>query len=185
MRKNALAACAAVLLMTFTMVGSSLAQSATPASTTASATTCATTTPEENLHIVRSYIAAVKAGDKQTADSLLADNFQSDLSTKLIEVPNKPGNADELQNIGVVAQANPQILNAIAQNDWVAIEMQFTLSGSNLNLTGANASKTSTVDVMAFVRIECGEIAEAHFASDVLEALAEQGFQIVPPGGGQ
>jgi ketosteroid isomerase-like protein len=161
-----------------TMVGSSLAQDATPAPET----DCPTTTAEDNLGIVQSYFDAVMAGDVETADSLLHEDFQHDLSTDMIEVPNEAGNADEFERIDVAAEANAQIVNMIAQDDWVAIEMTFDLSGSHLEVEGVDVSAVGQVDVMVFVRIECGTIAEAHFATDVLRALLQQGFEVVPPG---
>lgn len=186
MRKSTLGACVVALLMLATMVGSSLAQSATPASTTSttsSVTSCVSTTPDQNLHVVRSYITAVLQGDQKTAAALLAPNYQSDLSSSQVQVPNTAGSPNQLQNIKIAQQADVRVLNIIAQNDWVALEMQFDLSGANLQFKGVDVSKLAPVHVIAFIRVECGQIAEGHYASDVLRALAQQGFQIVPPGG--
>jgi len=176
LRKALGAATAALLGITMMATGSTAQDAATP---------CPTTTAEENLQIVQQYFDAVESGDLETADSLLSDDYQHDLSTDLLEVPNAPGNDDELERISIAAEVNHEVVNTIAQNDWVAIEWRFDLLGSHLEIEGVDLSAAGEVDVMAFVRIECGEIVEAHFASNILRALLAHGFEILPPGEGQ
>ena len=183
MIKKTLGAVAAALLGVSMLTAGGFAQDSTPSGSPGA---CPTTTADENVQIVQQYLDAVKAGDADTADALLADDFQHDLSTDLIDVPNAPGNADELRaNRHRFRRRIPKSSPSIAQNDWVAIEWQFDITGEFLDLGDIDPSQAGSVDVMTFVRIDCGMIAEAHFASDALRALLELGFEVVPPGEGQ
>jgi ketosteroid isomerase-like protein len=176
MLRKALAAATATLLGITMMATGSVAQDATPP------TECPTTTAEENRQIVQQYFDAVVASDRETAASLLAEDFQHDLSTEQLQVPNEPGTDDELENIELAAEVNHEVIAMIAENDWVAVDWQFDLSGEHLEFEGVDASQVATVDVMMFIRIECGQIAEANFTSNVLRALLAHGFEVVPPG---
>lgn len=182
MIKKTLGAVAAALLGVSMLTAGGFAQDATPSGSPGA---CPTTTADENVQIVQQYIDAVKAGDSETADALLSDDFQHDLSTDLIDVPNSAGNADELENIDIASEVNAEVVAIVAQNDWVAMEWTFDITGEYLDMGDIDPSQAGSVDVMTFVRIECGTIAEAHFASDALRALLELGFEVVPPGEGQ
>lgn len=182
MIKKTLGAAAAALLGVSMLTAGGFAQDSTPSGSPGS---CPTTTADENVQIVQDYMDAVKAGDADTADALLSDDFQHDLSTDLIDVPNEPGNADELERMDIAADVNAEVIAVVAQNDWVAIEWTFDITGEHIDLGDIDPSQAGSVDVMTFVRIECGEIAEAHFASDALRALLELGFEVTPPGEGQ
>jgi len=172
LRKTLGAAAAALLGFTLLSAGS-IAQDATPAGD------CATTSTEENVQIVQQYFDAVAAGDTATADSLLDDDFQHDLSMPGADVPNDPGNTDELAGIGDAASANHEIVHILGQDDWVVVDFEFDLTGANLGL--ANADQTARVEVVALIRIECGMIAEAQFTTNLLEALLAHGYDLVPP----
>lgn len=173
-KKSAGAAFAALLGLS--LFGSTVfAQEASPV------TDCAVTSPEDNVTIVNDYFAAVSAGDAATADNLLHDDFVHDLSSDGVEVPNEPGNADELSsdNMATAADSNYVIDNVIASGDWVAVEYSFDVAGAAV--TGADPAATAHVEAMAFVRIECGMIAEAHFEFDSLGLLLQLGFEVTPP----
>jgi ketosteroid isomerase-like protein len=173
-KKSAAAAFAAVLGLS--LFGSiALAQDASPAAD------CAVTSPEDNIQIVTDYFTAVTAGDVGAADDLLHDDFVHDLSSDGVEVTNEPGNADELSedNVAAAGSANIVIDATVAQNDWVAVEYSFDVAGSSIE--GADAAATAHVEAMAFVRVECGMIAEAHFEFDSLGLLLQLGFEVTPP----
>jgi len=173
-KKGATAVFAALLGMTlFGSVG--FAQDATPVAD------CAATTADENIQIVTDYFAAVAAGDAETADSLLHDDFTHDLSLEGAEVPNEAGNADELgaDEVAAAGESNLVVDATIASGDWVAVEYSFDVSGANVE--GANADATAHVEGMSFIRIECGTIAEAHFEFDALGLLQQLGFEVTPP----
>jgi ketosteroid isomerase-like protein len=172
LRKTLSAAFAALLGFSLLSVVT-LAQDATPAGD------CAVTTPEENVGIVQGYIDAVLAGDTAAADALLHDDFVHDLSMEGAEVPNEPGNADELANVDIAAGVNFQLVKTLAQADWVAADMEFDLSGENLGL--AAADQVARVEVVVLLRIECGTIAEAQFTTSLLEALLSLGYELTPP----
>lgn len=172
LRKTLGAVSAALLGFTLLSAGS-IAQDATPAAD------CAPTTAEENVQIVEQYVDAVLAGDSETADSLLHEDFTHDLSMEGAEVPNAPGNADELDNIGGAALANAEIVHILGQDDWVVVDMEFDLTGENLGL--ANAEQSARVEVVALIRIDCGMIAEAQFTTNLLEALLAHGYELTPP----
>ncbi len=182
MIKKTLGAVAAALLGVSMLTAGGFAQDSTPSGSPGS---CQTTTADENVQIVQQYLDAVKAGDTDAADALLSDDFQHDLSTDMIDVPNEPGNADELERIDMASEANPEVVAMIAQNDWVAVEWMFDITGENVDLGDIDPSQAGKIDVMTFIRIECGMIAEAHFASDALGALLNLGFEVMPPGEGQ
>jgi hypothetical protein len=171
--RKTLSAVSAALFGFILLSAGSIAQDATPAAD------CAPTTAEENVQIVERYVDAVLTGDVETADSLLHEDFQHDLSMEGAEVPNESGNADELENIGIVADVNHEVVRTVAQDDWVVVDMEFDLSGENLGL--ANADQTARVEVVALVRIECGMIAEAQFTTNLLEALLAHGYELTPP----
>ncbi len=177
MLKKTLGAVAAVLLGITTMATGGGAQDATPASD------CPTTTAEENVQIVEQYFDAVLAGDTETADSLLHDDFQHDLSMEGAEVPNEAGNADELENIDVAADVNHEVVRIIAQDDWVAIDMEFDLTGAHLELDESMHEQSARVEAMVMARVECGQIAEASFTTNMLETLLAHGYELLPPGG--
>jgi ketosteroid isomerase-like protein len=173
MLRKTLGAAAAALLAITMMATSSVAQDATPPAA------CPTTTAEENRQIIEQYFDAVMAGDRETAASLIAEDFQHNLSTDLMEVPSDIG---ELENIDIAAEANAEVIAVVAEDDWVAVDWQYELSGANLEFAGVDATQAGTVEVMTFIRIECGQIAEARFTSNVLRALLELGFEVLPPG---
>jgi ketosteroid isomerase-like protein len=172
-KKSAAAAFAALLGLS--LFGSvAFAQDATPVADCAS-------TPDDNIQIVTDYFTAVTSGDVALADDLLHDDFVHDLSSDGVEVPNEPGNADELSdaNIAAAGTANIVIDATVASGDWVAVEYSFDVPGSAV--TGADATATAHVEAMAFAKVECGEITEAHFEWDSLGLLLQLGFEVTPP----
>jgi len=178
MKHKVLGAVAAALLGVSMLTAGSLAQDATPAPSTGD---CAPGSAEENLQIVQRYLDAVLSGDSETADALLSDDFNTNLSVEGAEVPNEPGNADELANLGIVAESNVQVTHSIAQGDWVAVYFNFDVRAENVE--GATEGMTSNINAMAMFRIDCGMIAEGLFEFDALELLQELGFEIMPAGG--
>jgi predicted SnoaL-like aldol condensation-catalyzing enzyme len=178
LRKTLGAAAAALLAITMMTTGSVAQDAATPAGE------CPTTTAEGNRQIVQQYVDAVVSGDVETADALLSDDYQHDLA-ELLDVPNEPGTADELENIELAAEANLEVVAMIAEGDWVAVDFNFDIRGEHLEFEGLDASQVGTVDVMTFIRIECGEIAEARFATNILRALLQHGFEVHPPDEGE
>lgn len=177
MLRKSYTAAAAALLGIVMMTTGSFAQDATPVAN------CPASSAEENSQIVERYVEAVMAGDVETADSLLHDDFQHDLSMPGAEVPNEPGNADELENIAIAANVNAEIVRVIAQDDWVAIDMEFDVTGEHLNLDASLHDQSARAEVVVLARIECGLIAEAHFTTSLLEVLLAHGYELVPPGG--
>ncbi len=173
MLKKTLGAVATALLGLTLLTTGSVAQDASPAA-------CAETSEDENLALVQQYFDAVLSGDTETADSLLSDDFEHNLSVEGAEVPNAPGNADELENIGIASEANVEITHSIAQDDWVAVYFNFDVTAENVE--GATEGTTSNINAMAMVRIDCGMISEALFEFDALELLQELGYEIVPAG---
>ena len=173
-KKSAAAAFAALLGMS--LFGSiAFAQDASPV------TDCPAGTPDDNIQIVTDYFTAVTAGDVAAADDLLHDDFVHDLTSDGVEVPNEPGNADELSedNVAAAGTANIVIDATVASGDWVAVEYSFDVPGSAV--TGADAAATAHVEAMAFVLVECGAITEAHFEWDSLGLLLQLGFEVTPP----
>lgn len=161
----------ALLLSSTLLVTTSSAQEASPVSGD-----CPTADS-----VASAFFDAVVVGDLETADSLMRDDFVHDLSSDGVEVPNEPGNADELsqEGMGILAESDFVIDAMIAQDDWVAIEFSFSVSGANVQ--GADPEATATVEGMTFLRVECGEIAEAHFEYDTLGLLLQLGFEVEPP----
>lgn len=176
MLKKTLGAVATALLGVTMLATGAVAQEATPAATG----DCATTSADENIQIVQDYFDAVLSGDAVTADALLHDDYQHNLSVPGAEVPNEPGNADELENIDSAGSANVEIKQTVAQDDWVAVYFNFDVPAENIQ--GATEGGTATIGAMAMVRIECGMIAEGLFEFDALDLLQQHGFEIVPPG---
>lgn len=173
-KKSAAAAFAALLGLS--LFGSiALAQDASPAAD------CAVTSPEDNIQIVTDYFTAVTAGDVGAADDLLHDDFVHDLSSDGVEVTNEPGNADELSddNLAAAGAANIVIDAAVASGDWVAIEFSFDVPGSAV--IGVESDATAHIEAMAFAKVECGAITEAHFEFDSLGLLLQLGFEVTPP----
>ncbi len=165
-----------VALLGFSLLGSvAFAQDASPAAD------CVAGTPEENTQIVTDFFEAVLGGDLETADTLLADDFEHDLSSDGIEVPNEAGNADELteEGLAILAESNHTIEATVAEGDWVAIEYLFDVPGSSVD--GADPEAVATVEAMTFVRVECGAIAEARFEIDALGMMLQLGFEVTPP----
>jgi ketosteroid isomerase-like protein len=173
--KKTLGAVAAALVGISMATAGAMAQDASPTSD------CPATSPEENTTIVTDYFAAVSAGEVAVADDLLHDDFVHDLSSDGVDVPNEPGNADELSegNLTAAAESNIVIDATVAQGDWVAVEYSFDVAGSAIE--GADPAATATVEAMAFLRIDCGMIAEAHFEFDSLGLLLQLGFEVTPP----
>ena len=176
MVKKTLGAGAAALLGIAMMASGSVAQDATPAAE------CPTTSAEENTQIVEQYFEAVLAGDGETADSLLHDDLQHDLSMAGAEVPNEAGNADELENIDLAAEVSHEVVRTIAQDDWVAVDMEFDLSGAHLELDESMHDQSARVEVMLMAQVECGQIADVSFTTNTLEVLLAHGYEIHPPG---
>lgn len=185
LRTGAVFAVTMLGITTMSIAADAVAQQATP-----TASSCATTTPDENAQIVQKYIDAVNAGDKATADQLLADDFQHDLSMPGAQVQNLPGNADELQNIDVAAQSSLEVTNMVAQGDWVALTAQFNLSGDLKKLVeeakasatpAAGTGEVPRMQIMAMVQIKCGMIADAQLTSNALRVLLSYGWQLTPP----
>ena len=174
MLKKTLGAAAAALLGVTMMASGAVAQDATPAGD------CAATTPEENVQIIEQYFDAVLAGDTETADSLLHDDFEHNLSIEGAEVPNESGNQDELENLEHAADVNHEVTHTVAQNDWVAVYYTMEISGEHVE--GADPEVTAETSAMVMSRIECGMIAESHFEFDSLGMLLQLGFEIHPPG---
>jgi hypothetical protein len=174
MLRKTLGAAAAALLGISMMATGSGAQDATPASE------CPTTTAEENVQIVEQYFDAVLAGDAETAASLLHEDFQHDLSMPGAEVPHDPSFA--LENIDIAGEVNHEVVRILAQDDWVAIDMEFDLTGEHLELDEALHDQSARIDTVVMAQIECGQIAEAHFTSNLLRVLLEHGFEVHPPG---
>jgi hypothetical protein len=175
MVRKSLAAVGAALLG-ITLLGSSvLAQGATPVAG------CAEGTAEENTAIVTSYIEAVIAGDLESADALLHDDFSHDLTSDGMEVPNEAGNLDELTEEGaaVAAESGFEVEVVVAQGEWVAVEFVFEVPGSSVE--GADPEAVAVVEGMVFARVECGEIIEGKFEFDSLGMLLQLGFEVTPP----
>lgn len=172
-KKSAAAVCTAVLgISLFGFVG--FAQDATPVASPV--IDCPTTTSEENTQIVNDYIDAALAGDFEAADALLADDHTHDHEVEGVEVPQ-----DFLteENLAAAAESNHTVDAIIAQDDLVAVEFTFEVSGEDVE--GADPAAVATVEGIAFVRIECGEIAESRIEFDSLGLLLQLGYEVTPP----
>lgn len=177
-RKSSGAVLAALLGLTM-LASSAIAQDSTPDASPAAG--CPTTTADENVQIVEDYFDHVIAGDAESADALLHDDFEHNLSVPGADVPNEPGNADEHENIEHAGDANHEVTHTVAQNDWIAVYYTFEVSGEHIE--GADPSVTAETTAMVMARVECGQIAEALFEADMLGVLHQFGWEIHPPEG--
>jgi ketosteroid isomerase-like protein len=146
---------------------------------------CPTTTPEENEAIFEQYLAALDSGDEAQIDALLHDDFSHNLSRSGIDVPNEPGNADELEQYRNAGGADIEytVDEVIAADDLVAVRYTYTVPPENV--PDSTATEPIAVNAIALARIECGMVREAWVEADTLSLLLASGYQVATPTEGE
>jgi ketosteroid isomerase-like protein len=147
-------------------------------SPTAGGGDCPTTTPEENLTIVETYLAALDSGDEAAIDAALHDEFSHNLSRGGMEVPNEPGNADELQQFGDAGGSEVAFTvdDIFGSGDRVAVRYSFDVAPEAV--ADSTATDPVIATAIAIVRIECGAIREMWVETDAATLLMGHGYTI-------
>lgn len=180
MRRGLLGTIVASVLLLGAVIG---VQWTTVTAQEASPSPCPATTPEQNLATLQAYMTAVQSGDEATVDKILADDFSHNLSTPLMEVPNQPGNADEIEMLrrrAEIGDVQTNIIDQVASGDLVAIH--FTMQFNPTNWNPAYTGDPLTADGLAMIRFKCGEISELMMRVNTVTLLLQAGYEIVPPG---
>lgn len=152
------------------------AQEATPA-----AAECPATTPEENKALVENYWNAVY--NEQNPDRV-ADFLSDDFTRNNLARPqdNEPGNEDDIARAATNIEDFPDIQisvdDTVAEGDMVAARLTWTgtqqdgIAQFNSEATGNEA----TFALMAFYRVECGQLAEQWIVLDYLSMVRQLGL---------
>lgn len=149
----------AVLVLFAVMIGSlfsihgTTAQDATPIG----GSTCAPLTHDEGVAIAEQYAAAVKAGDAETIDLLLADEVEHNLD---VMTENVSGNDDEIAMYAALAPIDFTIEKVIVDGWDIAVLHSYSFLDGQI-----------TGEAVVILTIECGEIVSIHQESTSLGLL--------------
>lgn len=170
------AAIAFVSLVCFAGVSSStLAQDATPAASGE----CVATTPEENVALIETFIAATEAQDAETIHALLADDLVYELDRYGLEVDHTT-NDDEVSMIVMQEQFYPgsttTIEETVAQGDMVVVHQVLSIDSHLITGELIELDETLEVDQVIIYTIECGEIVHIHGVIDEIHLLTGLGL---------
>ena len=121
-------------------------------------------------------ISSIGAGDTAAIDAALHDDFTHNLSRSGVEVPNEPGNADELEMLAAAGTTTSTIDDIFGGGDQVAVRYTFDVAPEAV--AGSTATAPVTTTAISIVRIECGQTAELWVESDTVAVLLAHGYTI-------